>query len=178
MADAHTIARPYAEAIFEVAQAHGNLEQWEETLALLAAVSEDERMQDLLASPKVPEAKQKEVFRGVAGDRLGPEAGRLLDTLFANDRVAFLPDILEHYQALRRSAEGEVHAVVTAASPLTEDMEKAIADRMEKRLGKKVSVESRVDESLMAGMVIRAGDLVIDGSVRGGLEQLRNQLKA
>jgi len=58
------------------------------------------------------------------------------------------------------------------------DMEKAIADRMEKRLGKKVSVESRVDESLMAGMVIRAGDLVIDGSVRGGLEQLRNQLKA
>ncbi|HKJ71053.1 MAG TPA: F0F1 ATP synthase subunit delta [Gammaproteobacteria bacterium] len=178
MADAHTIARPYAEAIFELAKEHGSFQDWEDTLELLAAISSDEQMDKLLGNPRVPRDRKEKVFREVAGDRLGTEAGRLLDALFANDRVAFLPEVLEIYRDLRRNAEGEVHAVVTAAQPLSEDKEQAIADRLEKRLGQKVTVESRVDESLMAGLVIRAGDLVIDGSIRGGLEQLRNQLKA
>jgi len=178
MADAHTIARPYAEAIFELAEEHGSFQDWEDTLALMAAISSDDHMERLLTNPRVPQERKDKVFREVAGDRLGSEAGRLLDTLFANDRVAVLPEILEIYQELRRSAEGEVHAVVTAAQALSADKEQAIADRLQKRLGRKVTVESRVDESLMAGLVIRAGDLVIDGSVRGGLEQLRNQLKA
>ncbi|MFP4614596.1 MAG: F0F1 ATP synthase subunit delta [Thiohalorhabdus sp.] len=178
MADANTIARPYAEAIFELAQSKGTFAEWEDTLTLLAAIAEDPSMRRMLGNPKVSQERQEEVFRSVAGDRLDAASNRLLDTLFANDRVAFLPDILEIYRDLRRSAEGEVHAEVTAAAPLDEEAEKAIASQLEKRFGKKVSVESRVDESLMAGLVIRAGDLVIDGSVRGGLEQLRNQLKA
>lgn len=178
MADAHTIARPYAEAVFEVAQEHGSYQEWEDTLDLMAAISSDESMEKLLHNPRVPQERKEEVFRGAASDRLGTEAGRLLDTLFANDRVAVLPEILEIYRGLRRSAEGEVHAVVTAAAELSAEKEQAIADRLQKRLGQKVTVESQVDESLMAGLVIRAGDLVIDGSVRGGLEQLRNQLKA
>jgi F-type H+-transporting ATPase subunit delta len=178
MADAHTIARPYAEAVFELAQDKGTFQDWEDTLALLAAISSDERMAKLLTNPGVAQDRKEKVFRDVAGDRLGTEAGRLLDTLFANDRVAFLPEVLEIYQHLRRNAQGEVHAVITAASELSAEKEQAIADRLQKRLGQKVTVESRVDESLMAGLVIRAGDLVIDGSIRGGLEQLRNQLKA
>lgn len=178
MADAHTIARPYAEAVFELAEEHGTFQDWEDTLALLAAISSDERMEKLLTNPRVPQERKEQMFREVAGDRLGTEAGRLLDTLFANDRVAVLPEIHEIYQDRRRSAEGEVHAVITAAQALSAEQEQAIADRLEKRLGQKVTVESQVDESLMAGLVIRAGDLVIDGSVRGGLEQLRNQLKA
>lgn len=178
MADAHTIARPYAEAVFELAEEHGTFQDWEDTLALMAAISSDERMEKLLTNPRVPQERKEQMFREVAGDRLGTEAGRLLDTLFANDRVAVLPEIHEIYQDRRRSAEGEVHAVITAAQALSAEQEQAIADRLEKRLGQKVTVESQVDESLMAGLVIRAGDLVIDGSVRGGLEQLRNQLKA
>ncbi|MFB6259982.1 MAG: F0F1 ATP synthase subunit delta [Thiohalorhabdaceae bacterium] len=178
MADANTLARPYAEAIFELAKDHGTFQEWEETLALLAAISSDDRMEKLLTNPRISQERKEQVFREVAGDRLGTEATRLLDTLFANDRVAVLPEIHGIYQDMRRSAEGEVHAVVTAAQALSAEQEKAIADRLEKRLGQKVTVESQVDESLMAGLVIRAGDLVIDGSVRGGLEQLRNQLKA
>ncbi|HKJ76257.1 MAG TPA: F0F1 ATP synthase subunit delta [Gammaproteobacteria bacterium] len=178
MADAYTIARPYAEAIFELAQSKGTYAEWGDTLTLLAAMAEDPGMKRVLGNPKVGRERQEEIFRSVAGDRMDQGASRLLDTLFKNDRVAFLPDILEIYQELRRSAEGEVHAEVTTAAPLDEAAEKAIATQLEKRFGKKVSVESRVDESLMAGVVIRAGDLVIDGSVRGGLEQLRNQLKA
>ncbi|MFA9459234.1 F0F1 ATP synthase subunit delta [Thiohalorhabdus methylotrophus] len=178
MADAYTIARPYAEAIFELAQSGGTFSEWEESLTLLAAIAEDPSMQRVLGNPKVGRKRQEEVFHSVAGDRLDQGARRLLDALFTNDRVTFLPDILEIYQDLRRGAEGEVHAEVTAAAPLDEEAEKAIASQLEKRFGKKVSVESRVDESLMAGIVIRAGDMVIDGSVRGGLEQLRNQLKA
>lgn len=178
MADARTIARPYAEAVFELAADHGNLSDWEETLALLAAIGSDERMAKLLRNPRVARDRAERAFREVAGDHLGTEAGRLLEALFANRRVPFLPEILEIYRELRRKAEGEVHAVVTAAQPLSEESRQAIAERLERRLDRKVTLESRVEESLLAGLVIRAGDLVIDGSIRGGLEQLRNQLKA
>ncbi|MEF8792303.1 F0F1 ATP synthase subunit delta [Thiohalorhabdus sp.] len=178
MADAYTIARPYAEAVFELAKDHGTFQEWEEALPLMAAISSDERMEKLLTNPRVPQERKEQLFREVAGERMDKEAARLLDTLFANDRVAVLPEIHEIYQALRRSAQGEVHAVITAAQALSAEQQQTIADRLERRLGQKVTVESQVDQSLMAGLVIRAGDLVIDGSVRGGLEQLRNQLKA
>ena len=178
MADVHTIARPYAEAVFELARDRGTLGDWEGLLEVLAAIAADPAMERLLTNPRIPAARKEEVFRSVAGDRLGSEGVRLLAALFANDRVELLPDILESFRDLRREAEGEVHAVVTSAEALSPELERAIADRLGERLGKRVSVESRVDEGLLAGMVIRAGDLVIDGSVRGGLEQLRNQLKA
>ncbi len=178
MADVHTIARPYAEAVFGLARDSGTLKEWEETLELMAAIARDPAMERLLGSPRVTGERREAVFRAVAGDRLGAEADRLLALLFANDRVEVLPDILEIFRELRRRAEDEVHAVVTAAQPLSGELERTIAERLGKRLGKKVTVESRVDEGLLAGMVIRAGDLVIDGSVQGGLEQLRNQLRA
>lgn len=178
MADAHTIARPYAEAVFELARDEGQFQEWEDALSLLAAIAEDEQMERLLNSPRVPEQRKAEAFRQIAGHRLGQEAGRFLDTLFANDRVLYLPDIAEIYRELRREAENEIHAVVTSAVPLSGEQKETVANRLKERFGRKVSVETRVDESLLGGMIVRAGDLVIDGSVRGGLQQLRNHLQA
>jgi F-type H+-transporting ATPase subunit delta len=92
--------------------------------------------------------------------------------------VGYLPAILELFQNMRREAEGEIRAEVRSAYSLDEKTESAIAQALERKFGKRVSVASRVDEDLMGGLVIQAGDLVIDGSVKGGLEQLRNRLKA
>lgn len=178
MADAHTIARPYAEAVFELARDRGELEQWDQTLSLLARIATDEEMERLLGDPRISEDHMAKVFREVAGGQLGKEADRFLDTLFANDRVAYLPDILEIFRELRREAEGEIHAVVTSAVPLSEEQEATVIARLKERFGQQVTLETEVDESLLGGMVVRAGDLVIDGSVRGGLEQLRNHLQA
>lgn len=178
MADAHTIARPYAEAVFELAKDRGELEQWEQTLSLMARIASDEGMERLLSDPRVPQERQAKVFREVAGDQLGKEADRFLETLFANDRLTYLPDIYEIFRELRREAEGEVHAVVTSAVPLSEAQQATVISRLKERFGQEVTLETKVDESLLGGMVIRAGDLVIDGSVRGGLEQLRNHLQA
>lgn len=178
MADAYTIARPYAEAVFEQAQESGRVGEWEQELSLLAAIAADEAMEQLLDNPRVDEERKHSVFTGVAGDRLSDGGKRLLGLLFANQRVAYLPAILDLYQEMRRKAEGEIRAEVRSAFPLEENTESAIAQALEKKLGKRISVESRVDEQLMGGLVIQAGDLVIDGSVQGGLEQLRNRLKA
>ena len=178
MADAYTIARPYAEAVYEQAQEMGRVGEWESELSLLAAIAADEAMERLLENPRVDEERKRSVFTGVAGDRLSDGGKRLLDLLFANQRVAILPAALELFQEMRRKAEGEVRAEVRSAYALEEQTESAIAQALEKKFGKRVSVVSHVDEELMGGLVIQAGDLVIDGSVRGGLQQLRNRLKA
>lgn len=178
MADAYTIARPYAEAVYDQAKETGRVGEWESELSLLATIADDEAMERLLENPQVDEDRKHAVITGVAGEWLSDGGKRLLNLLFANQRVAFLPAILELYQEMRRKAEGEVRAEVRSAYPLEEQTESAIAQALEKKFGKRVSVVSRVDEDLMGGLVIQAGDLVIDGSVRGGLQQLRNRLKA
>lgn len=178
MADAYTIARPYAEAIYEMAKDSESFSEWEETLSLLASIAGDEQMARLLNNPRLEETRKQQLFHQIIGDYLSESGERLLNTLFTNNRVSFLPDILAIYRDLRRSAEGEVHAVLTSAFELSEEQEQDIIERLEKRLGRKVTIEKQVDESLLAGLVIRAGDWVIDGSVRGGLQQLRNRLQS
>lgn len=178
MADAYTIARPYAEAVYEQAQESGRVGEWEQELSLLAAIAADEAMERLLENPRVEEERKHATFTGVAGDKLSDGGKRLLSLLFTNQRVAYLPAMLEQFQDMRRKAEGEVRAEVRTAFPLEEKTESAIAQALEKKFGQRISVESRVDEELMGGLVIQAGDLVIDGSVKGGLQQLRNRLKA
>lgn len=178
MADADTTARPYAEALFNLARGKGTLQEWEESLSLLAAIAGDGAMQRYLRNPRIPQARKEAVFENIAGDELGEEGKRFLAILFENDRVAVLPEVLEQYREQRQKAEGELHAVVTAATELSNDLESTLKQKLEKRFGKKVTVEARVDESLLGGLVVRAGDQVIDGSIRGGLKQLRNHLKA
>lgn len=178
MADAENIARPYAEAIFNMARDNSALKEWEQRLELMANIAKDEAMQRFLGDPRASQEQKEAVFQEVAGDALGEEGQRALDVLFENDRVSVLPHVLEQYRQLRQEAEGEVHAVVTTAADLSDDQKSALTDKLEKRFGKKVTVETRIDENLLGGMVVRAGDQVIDGSIRGGLDQLRNQLKA
>lgn len=176
MAEKQTAARPYAEAVFELAHARDQLKRWSEMLALAAAVARDATMVRLAYDPKVPRERLSEIFLGVCGGEMTAEAGNFVRLLIENRRLALLPEIVLLYEELRGAAEGTVEAQVVSAFPLTEAQSRAITAGLTQRLGREVKLSASVDQALVGGVVIRAGDLVIDGSVRGKLARLTSQL--
>ena len=176
MAEKRTIARPYAQAVFDLACKANALGRWSEMLALLAAIAADERMQGLIDNPRIDEQQLRDVFLGVAGDRLDKQGAALLELLIENRRLGYLPEIAALYEGYRAEAEKVVHAEVIAAFPVSDEQRDAIAAALKRRLGREVDIESRTDQSLIGGAIIRAGDMVIDGSVRGHLDRLAQAL--
>lgn len=174
--DPFAIARPYAEAVFAVARESGRLEAWRDILAFLADIARDERFQKLYRSPKF----DRNFLEGLifeAGQEILDEGGRnFVRLLLENDRLELAPEIFQLYEALRREHEGEVEAEVVSARPLTKREQQQLLSRLRKRLGRKVRAHFREDPSLIGGVVVRYGDKVIDGSVRGQLDALRRQL--
>ena len=175
MADFQTAARPYAKAFFELAQEQGRLDQWQDGLELAAAVSADAGMSAMLEQPSVLPRELGELFLSVLGGA-GLENDKDFDNairLLAEDsRLAALPAIAEQYVTLKQEAEGKIEVQVRSAQALTDEQQQQIAANMAKRLGKEVSLVAEVDDSLIAGAVITAGDLVIDGSASGRIEKL------
>lgn len=176
MAEKSTIARPYALAVFKLAEAHKQLPQWSDTLALLAAIVEDPAMAALIGNPRVTDGQMRDLFFGVGGEQLDDKARSLINILIENDRIALLPEIAALYEIYRAEAEHVVQAEVISAYEVSPEQEKAIAQALKARLGKEVAIASRVDESLIGGAIIRAGDMVIDGSVTGHLDRLGTAL--
>lgn len=178
MAELVTIARPYAEAVFRVARAADALADWSRMLALCTAVVRDPQMAALIDDPNVPPATLERVFFEICGGELS-EAGRnFIRLLIENDRLALLPVITELFEALRREHENELNAVITSAFPLTEEQTRDLAARLEKRFGRRVKIETRVDPDLIGGARITVGDVVIDGSVAGQLAKMASALKS
>ena len=181
MSDLETAARPYAKAIFELANEGKSLDFWSEVLQLGALVAANEDVQAVIASPSILSAQQADIFISVmAGTKDGPEINQevknLVKLLSENDRLAAITDIAVAYEVLKQEAEGTVEVKVTSAKKLTAKQEKAMVASLKTRLGKEVSITAEIDESLIAGAIIRAGDLVIDGSARGRLNKLTSTL--
>jgi len=177
MAGTSSLARPYARAVFELAQDAGDFKSWSEALAFLAALVNDESIQDLLNNPRVETERLQELLDDLCGDRV-PEGGRnLVRLMLDNDRLSLLPDVAAQYDTLRAEAEGTVEAEVRSAKPLSDEQKSQLSAALEKRLGRKVNLTVQKDDSLLGGAVIRAGDLVIDGSARGRLEKLASALQ-
>jgi len=176
MADKATIARPYAKAAFREASAAGKLGQWATLLERAAAVAADARVAVLFGSPKVTPAQLGQLFIEVAGadGQSGIDAGgrNFLQMLADNRRLGFLPEIARLFGQLKDEAEGLVDVQVTTATPVGEGEQQQIAAALEKRFGRKVRVHTDVDATLIGGAVVRAGDLVIDGSIKSRLERL------
>ena len=176
MAEPTTIARPYAQAVFQLAREQNRLAEWSDMLQLLGAIAEDEQMAPVLASPRPSPAELVTLFTDLCGDRLD-EGGRNLVRLLAESRrLAVLPALVRQYEALRAEEEGTLQATLTSAQPVDDALRDTLAKALGKRLDRKVSLQTAVDERLLGGAVIRAGDLVIDGSVRGRLQRLTTQL--
>lgn len=179
MADRSTIARPYAKAAFAQAKSAGALDAWSSLLDRGAAVVTDPRVAALIGSPKVTPAQLAELVTDVAGSAGTGEGGSNFLRLLADSRrLGFLPEIAARFQALKDEAEGTVDVTVTSAAAMPDAEREKIATALAKRFNRKVRVHAEVDPSLIGGAVVRAGDMVIDGSLKSRLERLAFELTA
>jgi F-type H+-transporting ATPase subunit delta len=176
MAEAITVARPYAQAAFLFAKTQHALKEWSEMLSLLAVIADDPGMRELIDSPHVTESQLADLFIQIAGDHIDEKGANFVRVLSANGRLTLLPEIAALYEIQRRDAEGMVQAQLVTAFPASESQQAAIIASLRKRLGREVELSCSTDAGLLGGAIIRAGDLVIDGSVRGKLQRLGTAL--
>ncbi|SRR6056297_507637 len=172
MAEKTTIARPYAGAVFEIAQEEGALAGWSEFLERGARSAADERVQALIGNPAISREALAELFIELCGDAAGEHGASFLRLLADNGRMAWLPEIAAEYEVLRAEAENIVDVQLTSAVELDTAQRDSFAASLRKRLGRNVRLHCDTDEKLLGGAIIRAGDLVIDGSLSGRLERL------
>jgi F-type H+-transporting ATPase subunit delta len=175
MAERLTLARPYAEAVFLLAQEDNDLSGWATLLKNLAMIARDERMKDIFGNPAIADDTVFALLSDIVG-KLDKRPENFVRVLMENGRLALLPEISSLYDALRSEAEASVDVVVTSAMKMDSKQEASLVSMLEKKLGKKIQLTSMVDAALIGGIVIRAGDLVIDGSVKGRLGDLASQL--
>lgn len=175
-ADAITIARPYAEAVFSRAMESGRVTEWGAALDFLAAVVSDSAARDFLTNPAVDQQMKVDLVLQVAGDRLDSEGENLVRLLVENGRLVLSPEIARLYEQMRNEHEGTLDVQVISAYALDPELEKELAQILGEKLGSEVRISSEQDPGLIGGVKIRAGDLVIDGSVAGQLSRLANEL--
>ncbi|MEN8167707.1 MAG: F0F1 ATP synthase subunit delta [Pseudomonadota bacterium] len=174
--DATTIARPYAEAIFARADETGKLDLWSEMLELLAAVVVDPTMAGIAANPLFDREDLTSMMLEIGGGRLTDEGVNLVKLLVQNGRLSLLPEIAELFEEQKAEKDRKLNVQVITAYALKPAQEKQIADALKARLGRDVTITSEKSPALIGGILIRAGDTVIDGSIRGQLQQLANEL--
>jgi F-type H+-transporting ATPase subunit delta len=178
MAEPSTVARPYAEAAFRLASAANALAKWSGMIGALAQVAEDRRVQAAIADPARSDAQAAGVFISILAGRLDGQAENFVRVLAENKRLELLPEIHLQYEVLKNEREGVIEAQVVSAFELTEAQVAELAQRLEKRTGRKVRTRVQVDKALIGGVKVVIGDKVIDGSARGQLAALENALKA
>jgi F-type H+-transporting ATPase subunit delta len=176
MAEKMTLARPYAKAIFMLAEDAQARQTWSENLHVLAALVSNQEVASLLHDPRVSHDQLIDLMQGLLGDQLGVEGLNFVRLLIQNKRLDLVPLIAEQYEILRTEHEGLADVDVTAAAPLSAQQLDKLADALTRRLGRRVRLHTHIDESLIGGFVVRAGDLVIDGSVKDRLSRLSSAL--
>jgi F-type H+-transporting ATPase subunit delta len=174
VAENATVARPYAHAAFETAHAAGQLARWGEVLSAAGTAISDERVAVLLGNPHVRKADLVGLLAEVAGVAGDEKLHNFLHLLADNGRLPLLPEIATQYAALRADVENTVEVTVTSALPLTAEQSAKLVEALKKRLGRTVRLHAEVDPALVGGAVVRAGDFVVDGSLRGRIERLGN----
>lgn len=177
MADFTTAARPYAKAVFELARDSGKFDEWSNRLSVLGALIGHPDMQERLDSPNLTHTDAARLVETVASDVVNDDDSRnFINLLAENNRMKLMGDIGGLFEELRAESEGEIEASVTSAFELTDDQRERMTAALSKRLDRKVRIVSTVDTDLIGGAIIRAGDLVIDGSVKGRIEKMTHTL--
>lgn len=176
MAENRTVARPYAQAAFALAQEQDTLQAWSSMITLLGAAASEPQLAEVLANPEQESAKMVKLLQAIAGDALFDSGTNMLKLLAENDRLTLLPEIAVLFEEARAEFEKSIHAEVVSATALSDGQQQQIIAALSRRLGKEVTLSHQVDESLLGGAVIYAGDLVIDGSVANRLEKLSTSL--
>jgi F-type H+-transporting ATPase subunit delta len=178
MAELSTLARPYAKAAFEYAHDSNQLSQWAEQLVIAAAVVSDSGMKLALNDPSLTAEQQAKMLSDVCGDALSAPVRNFIAVLAGNKRLGLLPEIHLLYAQFKANQEKTVDVEVISAFDLADATRDRLADVLGKKLERQVKVRTSTDSNLLGGVLIRAGDLVIDGSVRGRLNKLAAAMNA
>jgi F-type H+-transporting ATPase subunit delta len=184
MAEAATIARPYAKAAFMSARDAKALPAWSAALGAGSAMAADPRVADLLSNPKMSLDQVVSMFAGLADTGAGADAGGEVDAhwqnfvrlLATNKRLDVLPDITAQYEMLRAQYENELDVQVTSAVAMSDEQKAKLNSALKTRFKRDVRMTTSIDPALLGGAVIRAGDLVIDGSINGRLQRMATEL--
>jgi F-type H+-transporting ATPase subunit delta len=179
MAEAATIARPYAKAAFMSARDAKTLGAWSDALQKSAGLVADARIADLITNPKMSVDQVVSMFAGLGGAPSGDmdvHWQNFVRLLTQNKRLEVLPAIADQFEMLKAQYENELDVQVTSAVAMNAQQEAKLAEALKKRFKRDVRISSAVDASLLGGAVIRAGDLVIDGSINGRLQRLASDL--
>lgn len=176
MAEKSTVARPYAEAVFALAKEQSQFKAWSETLHAAAAVVGNEDMQAMIGNTNVNKEQVASLILDICGSDFSAEGKNLIKLLAENRRLPLLDEIASQYEVLRAEEEKTIDAEVIAAFEVSAAQQKQIAEKLKARLGRDVSLSCRVDSSFLGGAIIKAGDLVIDGSTIGQIQKLSIEL--
>ncbi len=175
--DITTIARPYAEAVFARARESDRLDAWTGALELLASIGGNKEVADQISNPNVPRQRLRDLILEVAGDALPDEARNLVKLLSDNDRLGLLPEIARLFDSLKIKQRGVRQVHILSAYAMDAAQKKSLAEKLKAHFGGNVELTVEKDPSLIGGIVVRADDLVIDGSVRNALHKLATELQ-
>lgn len=177
MVELTSLSRPYAEAVFCLAEEQGRLKQWSDTLQLLAAIAGERSVIKLAGNPKVSRDLLLALFLDIGRGVLDKFGTNFIKLVLENNRLQLLPVIAAVFESLKAEAENSVDVEVVSAFKLNRKQLANLSQRLKKRLGhRKINLTTRTDSALIGGMIVRAGDLVIDGSVTGHLDNLAAHL--
>jgi F-type H+-transporting ATPase subunit delta len=178
MAELSTLARPYARAAFEFAVNVNDLAAWSASLSTAAKVSQAENMQKVLSSPSLTSEQQAKQFVDVCGDELSANAQNFIKVLAENKRLPLLPEITSLFDEFKANREKSVDVEVATVFELDEALQQKLAATLSEKLEREVNLQTTIDKDLIGGVVIRAADIVIDGSISGRLAKLSEAMNA
>ncbi len=176
MADNASTARPYAKALFELAQESASFDGWSDAMAKISAIVGDEAFSGLVNDPRIEGARIADLLIELSQDVLPTGGANFINLLVQNDRLEAVHDIEQQFSEMVAKAQASVNAEVITAMALSETQKASLETALEQRLGLKVSLQETVDPSLVGGAIVKAGDLVIDGSAKGRIEKLTSAL--
>ncbi|MGK0440598.1 MAG: F-type H+-transporting ATPase subunit delta [Pseudohongiellaceae bacterium] len=178
MAELSTLARPYARAAFEYAATASNLAEWSTQLATAAVVAQADNMVKVLTSPSLTTDQQAEKFITVCGDELSANAQNFIKVLADNKRLPLLPEIAALYEQFKANREKSVDVEISTAFELDAAMQEKLSAALSGKLERDVNLQTVIDKQLLGGVLVRAGDVVIDGSIRGRLNKLAEAMNS
>jgi F-type H+-transporting ATPase subunit delta len=172
MAELRTLARPYAKAAFQAASETSSVQLWADQLTLLGSISAEAKVADAISSSTIDAATQVSTLTNLAGDDLGVAVNNFLHVLASNKRLLLLPSIAELFAELKADLERSVEVNISTAFALDSAVETKLTEALKNKLQRDIRVNTNIDKSLLGGVVVRAGDIVIDGSIKGRIAKL------
>ncbi len=172
MSDFTTAARPYANAVYDIAHETGALDLWSDALANLSAVVSDAQMSKLLDDPGSGKNQKGELIIQILADNLNEQQQSLVKLMAENGRLKLMPDVLEQFEVARAKAENKIEAEVISAFELSAEQTNTLVKTLKNKLGCDITLTTSIDESLIGGVIIKAGDTIIDASMKSQLDSL------